>query len=209
MLTISGALVWCGAPRQQLALTGLFGLTRPFFRETFPLGTLLVNVQSAPSSSASFRWRPVRWTLAGSRPGRAHLFHESASSVVHHLFLVQSCKPLNLARGTAKAFRGSHLRLSLAIVSSCGPGLATCWQRVSRHEKGTDSKVHTTLFCLRFFIGRKRPLAPPLLYEASCSRRAKSLAVATVLRVSRWFWPNPAASHAKILRLSMDCPIII
>src|SRR6267142_6593026 len=89
-------------------------------------------------------------------------------------------------------------------------GLATCWQRVSRLRKETDMQIPHDAVLLRVFIGESDRWQHQPLYEAIVLKaRELHLAGATVLRGPMGFGKSSHLHTAKILRLSMDLPLVI
>src|SRR3977135_4514232 len=94
--------------------------------------------------------------------------------------------------------------------ASPGFGLGTCSEPASIQPKEPDMQIPQDAVLLRIFIGESDRWEHKPLYEAIVLKaRELHLAGATVLRGPMGFGKSSRLHTAKILRLSMDLPLVI
>src|SRR5207237_3995113 len=90
------------------------------------------------------------------------------------------------------------------------PGLVSCSARHSLPRKVIDMQIPHEAVLLRIFIGESDRWEHKPLYEAIVLKAREShLAGATVMRGPMGFGKSSRLHTAKLLRLSMDLPLVI
>jgi PII-like signaling protein len=175
--------------------------------ELFPVGTLVVNV------TGSFA---IGFFAAFTDPGRvascvtadSSILHDRRVRRLHNIFIIQltnarPCSGRRLVQGLPEhgAFICLLCRSGMAWTHSCSRTIAEIKQAMHLPEDAV---------LLRIFIGESDRYHHQPLYEAIVLKaRELQLAGATMLRGPMGFGKSSHLHTAKILRLSMDLPIVI
>jgi PII-like signaling protein len=184
----------------------LSGAIAQKFGETFPAGTLLVNISG--SLIIGFLLRSPGPMVAFGRV-RPPVFHDRGARGLHHVFFFQFANTRSRPRWRVALRDAQRDRVIRAL------SVRSLARRLSRDvaqsalvflEYGSSTRFDV----VADFIGESDRWNHQPLYEAIVLKaREMHLGGATVLRGPMGFGKSSRMHTAKILRLSMDLPIVI